>query len=41
MMPITKEPKNKKRVAPANEILNFKLEFDDDMKLSLNKVWSG
>ena len=22
------------------EILNFKIEFDDDMKLSLNKVWS-
>lgn len=23
------------------EILNFTIEFDDDMKLSLNKVWSG
>jgi hypothetical protein len=22
------------------EILNFTLEFDDEMKLSLNKVWS-
>lgn len=23
------------------EIFRFKIEFDDDMKLSLNKVWSG
>ena len=35
------QTKKTKRVVPPNEILNFKLEFDDDMKLSLNKVWSG
>lgn len=26
---------------PIWEIFSFRLEFDDDMKLSLNKVWSG